>query len=121
MELPQSATAERPAESMLEATRRFMSSSITILSSTDGEAADTGGVGARAQIRSRLHRVGSHVVDLGHRIDHDADGLLADRQHATRTTMTTVELSKGLDARPKRARRSITGTMTPRRFMTPST
>jgi hypothetical protein len=40
---------------------------------------------------------------------------------STRTTMTTVELSWGFDSRPKRARRSITGTMTPRRFMTPRT
>jgi hypothetical protein len=38
----------------------------------------------------------------------------------TRTTMTTLELSAGRVGSPKRVRRSMTGTMTPRRFMTPS-
>ena len=38
----------------------------------------------------------------------------------TRTTMTTVELSMARAGRRKRTRRSMTGTMTPRRFMTPN-
>ena len=44
------------------------------------EAADAGGIGAGAEIRRRLHRIGGHVVDLRDRVDHDANGLFTDRR-----------------------------------------
>ena len=106
---------------MHEATRRFDVEQHHHLVVDRRESADAGSVGAGAEIRRRLHGIGGHVVDLRDRVDHDARRSSRRPPRRTRTTMTTVELSKGFDSRPKRARRSMTGTMTPRRFMTPST
>ena len=101
------------------ATSRSMSSSMTILSSTRREAAHAGAILDAPSSGVGLMSSGREAVDLGDGIDHDAGGLLG-ASARTRTTITTVELSGARGSRPNRVRRSITGTMTPRRFMTPS-